>query len=178
MILLVDQDGVLSDLEAKFWPIFGARYPDAPKIAPEDRTTFYVEDQIGQEWRKYAEPILHEKGFFQTLPIVPGALEGLLRLSKEFEVYICTSPVTSPWCATEKLLWIKANLGPKWARRTIITKDKTLVRGEYLIDDRPEVKGDLLPQWEHIHFDRPYNRGLSNRRIMDWYQILDGGFAF
>ncbi len=173
MIVLVDLDGVVADFEGGFWPQF-CELPDAPGC-PEVRDTFYVEDQIGKEWRKFAEAIIHAEGFFQDLPVVPGAVEGVQKLSESFQVYICTSPVKSPWCAAEKLSWVERHLGHKWTKRTIITTDKTLVRGEYLIDDRPEVKGTLLPQWEHVLYDQPYNRTKDNRRLT-WDQILDGSF--
>lgn len=173
MNLLVDMDGVLADLEAGFWPIFAEKCPDAPQIRREDRSTFYVEDQIGQEWRAHVEPIIHSEGFFRSLPVVPGAVEGLLKLCEKHRVTICTSPVTTPWCASEKHSWVLEHLGRKFAKEMIVTKDKTLIRGDVLIDDRPEVKGKMVPVWEHILYDQPYNRHIDKFRL-DWGQVLDG----
>jgi hypothetical protein len=44
-----------------------------------------------------------------------------------------------------------------------------------LIDDKPEITGvEKEPTWEHILYDRPYNRGINKRRITwgNWKDIL------
>jgi 5'-nucleotidase len=175
MIVLVDLDGVVCDLEGAFWPLFLEKCPDAPYIAPESRETFYVEDQIGQEWREHVEGIIHGEFFFRDLPAVPSSLEGISKLSETHQVVICTSPVTTPWCASEKYQWVDANLGTEYAKRMIVTKDKTLIRGDVLIDDRPfpEAKGLMIPSWKHILYDQPYNRTVKKPRLT-WDQILSG----
>jgi 5'-nucleotidase len=67
------------------------------------------------------------------------------------------------------LEWVESRFGAGWAERTIITKDKTMVNGDVLIDDKPEVKGLCNPSWEHILFDQPYNQEVvGKRRIMSW----------
>ncbi|MCT7149596.1 hypothetical protein M1196_23400, partial [Salmonella enterica subsp. enterica serovar Oranienburg] len=63
----------------------------------------------------------------------------------------------------------------------IITTDKTLVRGDILIDDKPVISGELpeystgtnhARSWEHVIFDQSYNRHITNRRrILDWGDI-------
>jgi 5'-nucleotidase len=50
----------------------------------------------------------------------------------------------------------------------IIAADKTLVRGDVLIDDRPYIKGDFTPSWEYILYDQPYNRKNTEFRRLDW----------
>ena len=61
-------------------------------------------------------------------------------------------------------------LGPEWLQRLVLTSDKTLVRGDLLIDDKPQVSGqERLPSWEHVVFDAPYNRGTAhNLRLGSW----------
>jgi 5'-nucleotidase len=50
----------------------------------------------------------------------------------------------------------------------IIIRDKTLVKGDFLIDDKPEVKGNQQPEWEYILYSQPYNQGGTSRRRMTW----------
>jgi 5'-nucleotidase len=64
--------------------------------------------------------------------------------------------------------WIRHHLGQEFAERTILTRDKTLVRGTILIDDKPSVSGVMQPEWEHVLFDQPYNRKVTNRRRLNW----------
>ena len=41
--------------------------------------------------------------------------------------------------------------------------DKTLVRGDVLIDDKPHVTGSNAPTWQHLLYDAPYNRDIERR---------------
>jgi 5'-nucleotidase len=59
--------------------------------------------------------------------------------------------------------------------RIILTKDKTLIKADYIIDDKPEISGvENMPAWEHIIFDRPYNRQVNKRRITweTWKDVM------
>jgi len=47
-------------------------------------------------------------------------------------------------------------------------KDKTLIIGDILIDDKPEIKGISTPNWEHIIFDQPYNKNITNKKRINW----------
>lgn len=86
---------------------------------------------------------------------------------------ICSSPLTSnPTCAEDKIKWLKNNFAPLFGEyivnTAIITKDKHLYDGLALIDDRPIVHSNHLASWEHIVFDRPYNREIDGIRLMGW----------
>jgi 5'-nucleotidase len=87
-------------------------------------------------------------------------------LSAGHDVRICTAPISAYRnCVEEKHRWVETHMGAAWVRRLILTKDKTLVRGDVLIDDRPSVGGVLEPTWEHLIFDAPYNRDIVGRHI-------------
>jgi 5'-nucleotidase len=42
-----------------------------------------------------------------------------------------------------------------------------------LIDDKPEVTGSLVPSWQHLVFEAPYNTVAIGRRInwSNWQQV-------
>lgn len=48
-------------------------------------------------------------------------------------------------CVLEKYDWVDYYLGREWIRKIILTKDKTLVRGKILVDDRPRISGAMKP---------------------------------
>ncbi len=81
--------------------------------------------------------------FFQFI----GSIEALMEMEAlGFDIKIVTSPIlTSLYCVQEKLNWIRKYLGPSWLKRVIICSDKTAVRGDFLIDDKPYelLKGPL-----------------------------------
>ena len=60
--------------------------------------------------------------------------------------------------------------------RIILTRYKTLVVGDILIDDRPELTGIKSPTWEHVLFDQPYNKAVTGKRRLNWqnYQKVLG----
>ncbi len=176
MIYLIDMDGVIADFDAEFNTRWKERHPDKFWVHPKERTTFYLRDNYPAEYRPLLEEIYYEPGFYKALPPVKGSISALEELVKKNEVFICTSSLLkNPACIKDKLEWVEKHLGSSWVKKTIITKDKTIVRGDFLIDDKPEIKGIFQPIWEHILYDQPYNQGNNKKKRItwqNWKQIL------
>ncbi|KOF54409.1 MULTISPECIES: 5'-3'-deoxyribonucleotidase [unclassified Achromobacter] len=170
MIILLDQDGVLADFEHAFIDAWKARYPHIAPIAYEDRKSFYIREDYGPELRGMAEAIYTAPGFIRDLPPVPGALEAVRELlALGLDVRICSSPLSQfENCVAEKYLWVEKHLGREATSRLILTKDKTLVRGDLLIDDKPRIEGAVAPRWKHILYDAPYNRHVTDAPRLTW----------
>lgn len=178
MRILVDMDGVLSDFDGEFLKRWRERYPDKFFVPIEERTTFYVKEQYPDELKPLVSEIVWEPGFFRDMMPVDGGKEALDEMkSLGHEVFICTSPLsTYKNCVLEKFEWVDRVLGPDWVKRIIITKDKTLVKANYIIDDKPEITGvEKIPSWEHILYDCPYNKGVNKRRLTwkNWKTVLN-----
>lgn len=76
--------------------------------------------------------------FYRRLSPLPGAIEGVRQLAERHDVWILTRPsYKNPMSYTEKRLWVEDRLGLDWCERLILCPDKTLLRGDYLIDDVP-----------------------------------------
>lgn len=170
MIILVDQDGVLANLSEQFISDWTKEYPELPYIKHEDRKMFYMTDEYPKKYKVMIREIMHRKHFFRKLKPIPGALEALNKLKDlGHDVYICSAPFTkSRYCASEKHEWVKQHLGKDWERKLILTKDKTLIHGDYLIDDKPSVEGVIKPSWTHIVFNQPYNTNSKSKYRIDW----------
>ena len=102
--------------------------------------------------------------FFEAEPMA-GAIEAYNKLIDVFDVYLLTS---SPWKsmgATEaKQRWVMKYLGASADKRIIVSHNKNLMIGDYLIDDRTangagEFKGEL------IHF--------GTEKYPDWNSVLN-----
>lgn len=94
-------------------------------------------------------------GFFTNLEPLPHAIDTLIWLDQHrlFEVYILTAPsVKNPNCYTEKRLWVEQHLGYGFAEKLIISPNKGLLLGDYLIDDNIAGKGQEFFQGEIIEF--------------------------
>ncbi len=172
-VVLVDMDGVLADLRRYAHGVLQERHPNFIAKNPEDQQKPW----LTQEYPHFADAIralFREKGFFLNLPPVEGALEAMRELIARHDVFLCTQPVDSPYCEEEKALWKDTHLGR--GVPIYFAADKTYHSGHCIIDDNPELTGDLLHMnpWEHVIYHRAYNQHIQNKRRIDWnnYQTV------
>ena len=92
-------------------------------------------------------------GFFLNLDPMPGAIDAFNVLSRRYDVWIATAPsIHNPMCYTEKRAWVEKHLGMWAVEKLIIIPDKSLLLGDYLIDDNTSGKGQDRFQGKLIHF--------------------------
>lgn len=176
VVVLVDMDGVLANFEEGCLREFKQKYPDSPSIPLSERETHDIKqqyDQLGEEGSGLGtkmREIIHSQGFYAMLKPIHGALEAMREMrALGWEVFICTAPARNSHCLSEKGGWVEGHLGQEWRERLITTRDKTLVYGNFLIDDKPEVTGLMKPSFRHILYDQPYNRKVEKERPrLDW----------
>lgn len=172
MRVLVDMDGVIADWGNAYGASldkYGSEAANIPRH--KDQRSFNLNEGRTAREREIIAQVMVEHGFYARLEPIPGAKQALKGMVKAgHDVRIVTSPwVSNPTCASDKLNWIVRHYGSHWGSRVIITTDKTLVHGDILIDDKPEVTGELVPTWEHVLFDQPYNHDVTwRRRLVDW----------
>ena len=167
MIILVDIDGVLADFGKGFHKAWEKKYPSAPL---KERKSFYIADDFSQALNKKIKRVYCAKNFFLSLPLIRGCKKALKDMAASgYDVRFCTSFVSqNKYCLYEKQLWIERHFGRAYVRKTIFTKDKTFIKGDILIDDRPEIIGARTPEWQHIIFAAPYNRHIKNKKRITW----------
>lgn len=167
-LLLLDQDGVLADFDLGIRQAWLRRYGTAAPLG--ERRHFYLRDDIAPAYHAQLYALYAAEGFFINLPPVAGAIAAAKRLlAAGNDVRICTSPIHDyRYCVIEKFDWIVRYLGEEWVPRVILTKDKTWVRGDILIDDKPHISGSLPPLWQHWLYDQPYNRSVAHAQRISW----------
>ena len=93
-----------------------------------------------------------------------GAMDAYEQLSQKFDTFILsTAPWNNPSAWSDKLLWVKRYLGEQAFKRLILSHNKHLNMGDYLIDDRLQ-NGAAEFTGEHIHF--------GTERFPNWQSIL------
>lgn len=168
-IVLVDMDGVFVDWTAAFERDLAKFFPD---LVFEELREFSTPTHLPQVHQDAINWVKNRSGFYRDMRPIPGAIEAIKELAKEHEVRFCSSPeVFNGSCESDKKQWLCTYMGVQWANRLILTKDKTLVRGDVLIDDRPDVHGIMTPEWTQVLFSQPYNdHVLDVPRLSEWGQ--------
>jgi 5'(3')-deoxyribonucleotidase len=93
-----------------------------------------------------------EYRFYENLEPLPGAIEGFKTLQSKYKVKILTRPsILNPFSYTEKRVSVEKHLGFNTVKDLILSCDKTMVKGDFLIDDLIQ-EGDYKPEWELIQF--------------------------
>lgn len=99
---------------------------------------------------KYPQSI---EGFFLALEPLPDAIDIVNRLRSDFDVYVLTAPSTrNPHSYTEKRLWIEKHFDYEFTKKLIISPNKALLKGDYLVDDYAEGKGQDGFEGTLVHF--------------------------
>ena len=95
-------------------------------------------------------------GIFALMPPMPGAIEAFRKLAAVYDTYILsTAPWGNPTAWTDKLSWVQLHFGfgddsPAY-KRLILSHNKNLNVGDYLIDDRPNNGAeDFNGEWLHF----------------------------
>ena len=102
-------------------------------------------------------------GIFSKMKPMPNAIAAFNILCSRYDTYILS---TAPWSNhtawSDKLNWVKNNLGALATKRLILSHNKHLNMGDYLIDDRTangadRFQGELIlfgsskfPNWKAV----------------------------
>jgi len=107
--------------------------------------------------KKIDEELMFKKDFFLDLEPVPGAKSAVFQLMKMgFDVWILSQPFAlDPSSYIQKAEWIGLHF-PQLYNKIILTQDKGLNVGDYLIDDNKKKWQDKFEQngGKFVHF--PY----------------------
>ncbi|XP_075248188.1 putative 5'(3')-deoxyribonucleotidase [Convolutriloba macropyga] len=174
-IVLVDMDGVIANFELGYERAITKMFPSMKLIPREERNVFYNDVQYAHIYPQHEDAfhrIALKPGFFRHLPVMEGAKAAMKALNKKYNLFICTSPMTEYYnCVREKYEWVEEHLGFDFTSKMILTRDKTVVTGHVLIDDKPIIKGCMVPTWSQVVFDQPYNTETRGFRVKSWNQI-------
>lgn len=174
MIVLVDMDGVIADWSAEYNRLLDIEDPNKEIPRTPDQRTFDLFHERPQAHKDTILKVMNTPGFYRNLKPITGAFDALRRMVNAGHiVYLVSSPFPSnETCAGDKFSWVEEHLGHEWAKRLIITMDKTPVVGTILIDDKPEIKGAVTPSWEHVVFDQAWNRQVTDKlRMKSWADL-------
>ena len=137
-------------------------------------------DQVSEETKTaYAGRLDEIPGLFAKMKPMPGAIEAVHELQKHYDQFILsTAPWKNPSAWSDKVEWVTKYLDDVFHKRLVITHNKDLCQGDYLIDDRgkngtSEFTGEWIqfgseqfPDWESVL------KYLSSERLDEYLQEI------
>ena len=125
-------------------------FVDMDNVLVDFRSSFTkLDPQLMQD---YADRLDDIPGIFALMEPMTDAIESYERIALHYDTYILsTAPWDNPTAWSDKLLWVKCHLGEVAYKRLILSHNKHLNCGDYLIDDRLKNGADRFTG-EHIHF--------------------------
>jgi len=107
---------------------------------------------------------MHPQIFYDAKPI-PGAIAAFRELADKHNVYILsTAPWDNPESWKAKRIWVEKHLGDSAYKRLILSHNKGLLKGDFLVDDR--IKNGVAEfEGTHIHF--------GTHDIPNWDSVLE-----
>mgnify|MGYP001576197444 CR=1 FL=1 len=176
-VILLDVDGVLADFitaNLRTLHAFGAG-----PFAHDDVTAWSIEDSLGltSSQRARMKARWSEPGFCASIPPYEGAQAGVEALRAIGEVYAVTAPMWSgPTWQHERTEWLVKHFD--FRREDVVsTAAKHLVRGDVLVEDKPEALHRWSSSWPDglgVLWHQPYNAGAEwpiASRVSGWSEL-------
>lgn len=173
-VVLLDVDGVLADFHLHtfdfMWDRFGVgiNAQEFPKWDILSELDPAHRDEVAAKW---ASP-----GWCARIPVYPGAREGVAALREVARVYFVTAQLAhSPTWTWERTSWLQEHFGAQ-IEDVVFTLSKYLVRGDLLVDDKPEHVtswGAAHPEKVAILWERPWNtNAVVPHRASRWDEVV------
>lgn len=160
--ILVDVDGILVDFASTYLELLfchtGRRHHQDEIHSFDFHLSVSSKEEDAAIWKH----VTSTPGLVSAIPVYDGAMVFLDELRKLGRVVACTSPAGPLWTA-ERAQWLLQVAGFH-KRDVVIASDKSLVRGDYLIDDATHNIEGWVAENRHglgILFDRPWNRSAG-----------------
>jgi len=179
-VILIDMDNTLANFDKEFAKRWVAARPDDETTMITERKHFELEENFDAELAPVAVKIMSTAGFFIDFEPAPGAVTAVQEmLEAGYTVFFCTAPHPFQYetCVAEKYAWVRKHFGDDYLARIIITRDKSVVKGTVLIDDKPLVKGACPnPEWTHVLFQASYNKEVTDKprltQFSEWRNVI------
>lgn len=170
MRLLYDLDGNIAHFDLRYDEYLDADYPHFSHIRSANQKTFNLWADRTPDEQDAIRDIMNRAGFYKDMKPIDGAVDAVKEAQgMGHEVFFLSAPwITNSTCASDKYDWIEKIFGEGWGDKLILAKDKTVVSGDVLFDDKDPIPHKERADWTQVFFDQPYNREAEGLRILSW----------
>lgn len=172
MNLIIDIDGTIADLATPWLDLYNLDYDD--NLRPQDLTRWNTHEFVKPECGLKIYDYLWLEDLYLHVQPIHGALDIIVALRSEgHRVTYLTSGL-----APGKIRWLYDNgfmqtgsIGWQSSPEFIIAHDKSLVKGDLIVDDKPE---NVLQFEQGILFSQPWNASAEGfTRAWDWLDVYE-----
>lgn len=160
-------DGVLADVEKHiiyhYERLYGVSIPYASIVGKSEEQAFPISGAVGE--------IVRAPGFFRSIPLIPGAIEALTELVKDYEVFIVSAAVEFPTSLNEKLEWLAWHFPFISWRNIVFCGDKSIIKADIMVDDHFKNLDHF--DGKPILFHAAHNAATDrHHRVHNWKEAL------
>jgi len=110
------------------------------------------------------------KDFFRTMEVKEYSREVLMKLNRQFELFVVSSAMEFPNSLSEKLEWLGEHFPFLHWKQFVFCGSKTIVHGDYMIDDLPHNLEKF--NGEKLMFTAPHNLQFNHfKRLNNWKEV-------
>ena len=163
--ILVDMDGVLVDIYARFFELHEQQ--TGQKLSVNDIAGLLEAEAFANQRKWVSQP-----GFFRNLPVMAGSREVLEKLNIKYSIIVVSLATEFPNSLTDKQLWLHENFPFIGWNQIVFCGDKNIIKADIMIDDH--LKNLDHFDGETIMFTQPPNMLVNNsghKRVNSWYEI-------
>lgn len=172
MKILIDCDNILNNLAEVVLKTYNEDWNDNLKI--DDIVKYQIENFVKEPAKENFYKYFIQKRVWKQISSITDSIKYINKLREDgHELYLCTK--TEPYNAYKKSEWCFRNYGFKPRKNFLCVPDKTMVRGDILIDD---CTANFGGQKCSIALAYPWNEdfkadGITNFRCNSWKDIYD-----
>ncbi|MCV9930145.1 5'(3')-deoxyribonucleotidase [Flavobacterium sp. LS1R49] len=166
--IAIDMDGVLADIEAHLIAYYNKEHGTA---ITKDSIQGFSEEEAFKE-KAILHGILNQENFFRTLPVMADAVESLLVLQENYELFIVSAATQFPISLSEKVAWLGEHFPfIKW-ENIILCGSKNIINTDYMIDDHSKNLDYCMGK--PIMFTAFHNINQTHHlRVNNWKEVVD-----
>ena len=175
-IICVDMDEVIADALGEHLMRYNRDFSE--HLTPADLHGRWLWDYIPSAHLDTVAQYMLTDDFFAVLDVLPESQRVLERLQSRYDIFIATAAMEVPSSFNAKFHWLARNFPFIPTSHIVFCGDKSILRGDYLIDDNPRQLKHFQHTREGDHpregilFTSPANANVTGfRRVNNWIDV-------
>jgi 5'-nucleotidase len=163
--LAIDMDGVLANVLERFFELDAQDFGRRKQLAE-------IDGLPELEAFSRAHEYVRRKGFFRSLPLIPGSQAAVEKLNRSYDVFIVSAATEFPLSLHEKYEWLHENFPFISWQQIVFCGSKRIVRADIMIDDY--LKNLDAFSGTTSLFNAPHNTRVKSEkhiRVHDWVEL-------